>query len=452
MTEAKPVSGTNLQKISDRYSESERLLSEARRYLAAGVSSNARLVGKRPPLFITHAQGSALIDANGNRYIDYVIGLGPMILGHRAEAIETAILESLAIGQVFGGQSSLEAQLAARIVDLVPCAELVRFTNTGTEADLLAVRLARAFTGRPKIIKFEGHYHGWGDGLAVSIKPPFVQADLRNSVQTHPESLGMTPSSYEDVNVLPWNDLDAIDAYLNWQGQTVAGVIMEPVMCNNGVITPSPGYLEKVRELCTACGALLIFDEVITGFRLAPGGAQERLGVIPDLAIFGKALAAGVPMGCVAGRADVMDMLTQGVMHGGTYSGNVTGLSVGLATLEQTCTLGGQALKTLDSMGNQLIERLEESLKRHRIAGQVQGYGAHFGLLFAPRERRILNFQDLRLVDRSAGDEFVAKMLDVGVRITSRASYFLSTAHTSSNIQDTAEAADAILAEMARQK
>ncbi|WP_189524316.1 MULTISPECIES: aspartate aminotransferase family protein [unclassified Mesorhizobium] len=420
--------------------------------MAAGVSSNARLLGKRPPLLFRRARGSELTDVNGNRYIDYVMGMGPMILGHRPLTIETAIIESFETGQLFGGQSPLEAQLAAKIVDSVPCAELVRFTNTGTEADLLAVRLARAFTGRPRIIKFEGHYHGWGDGLAVNIRPPLAQAERRNAVQTQPESLGMTPSSYDDVIVLPWNDLDAIDACLNWQGQSVAGVIMEPVMCNNGVITPSPGYLEKVRELCTASGALLIFDEVITGFRLAPGGAQEKFGVTPDLAIFGKALAAGVPMGCVAGRADVMEMLTKGVMHGGTYSGNCTALSVGLATLEQTCTRGGQALKTLDAMGNQLIERLEESLKRHEIDGQVQGYGAHFGLFFAPPERRIQNLQDLRLVDRDAGDEFVARMLDAGVRVTNRASFFLSTAHTSSDIQDAADAADAILAEMARQK
>lgn len=363
MSEAKTVFGTNLETTSEKYSESERLLSEARQYLAAGVSSNARLVGKRP---------KSSSDCRWRRSVRFP--------AREQQAVG---------GQVFGGQTPLKAQLAAKVVELVPCAELVRFTNTGTEADLLAVRLARAFTGRPKIIKFEGHYHGWGDGLAVSIKPPFVQADGRTTVQTHPESLEMTPSSYDDVIVLPWNDLDATEACLNWQGQTVAGVIMKPVMCNSGVITPRPGYLEKVRELCTACGTLLIFDEVITGFRLAPGGAQEKFGVIP-------------------------------------------------------------ALKALDSMGVQLIELLEESLKRHEIAGQVQGYGAHFGLFFAPSERRIQNFQDLRLVDRGAGDEFVARMLDAGVRIASRASFFLSTAHTSSDIEDAAEAADAILAEMAQ--
>ncbi|MER9216264.1 aspartate aminotransferase family protein [Mesorhizobium sp. M0663] len=435
-----------------RYDESKRLMSEGRRYLAAGVSSNARLTGKRPPLFFERGRGSELVDADGNRYLDFVMGMGPMILGHRPEAIETAIIDSFEIGQVFGGQSRLEAQLAEKIVQLVPCAELVRFTNTGTEADLLAVRLARAFTRRSKIIKFDGHYHGWADGLAVSIKPPFEQQESGNSVQPHPESLGMPPSTYEDLIVLPWNDLDAVEACLTSHGGDIAGVIMEPVMCNNGVITPLPGFLEKVRELCTGCGALLIFDEVITGFRLAPGGAQAKFGVTPDLAIFGKALAAGFPLGCVAGRAEVMDTLAHGVLHGGTYSGNVTGLCVGLATLYQTCSRGGKGLKDLEDRGNKLAERIAESLRRHGITAQIQGYGAHFGLFFVPSELRVRSYRDLRFADRDAGDEFVARLVDAGVRSTSRASFFLSTAHTDSDIAEAADAIDVVLADMARQR
>ncbi|WP_352951160.1 aspartate aminotransferase family protein [Mesorhizobium sp. M1204] len=440
------------ESLLDRYGESQRLMSEARQYLAAGVSSNARLAGKRPPLFFERGRGSELVDADGNRYLDFVMGMGPMILGHRPEAIETAIIDSFEIGQVFGGQSRLEAQLAAKIVQLVPCAELVRFTNTGTEADLLAVRLARAFTRRSKIIKFEGHYHGWADGLAVNVKPPFEQHEVGNSVRSHPESLGMPPSSYEGTIVLPWNDVDALEACLTSHGRDIAGVIMEPVMCNNGVITPHPGYLERVRELCTDSGALLIFDEVITGFRLGPGGAQAMFGVTPDLAIFGKALAAGFPLGCVAGRVEVMDTLTHGVLHGGTYSGNVTGLCVGLATLHKTCSHGGEGLKGLEDKGNRLAERIGESLRRHRIAAQIQGYGAHFGLSFVPSELRVRNYRDLRFADRDVCEEFVARLVDAGVRITSRASFFLSMAHTDSDIAEAADAIDVVLAGMARQR
>ena len=310
------------------YAKSIELYERTRKHLAGGVSSNVRYASTPVPLFFERGEGARLYDVDGNVHIDYVLGNGPAILGHAPRPVIEAVARSLADGQVYAGQHPRETELAERLTGLLPGAEVVRFTTSGTEAVLMAIRLARAFTGRTRILKFEGHYHGWSDQAYISARPPLNEAGPADAPVPVAGSPGMPPSVLDDVVVAGWNDLDAVAAAFERHPDEIAGVIMEPVMVNGGAVVPADGYLAGVRDLCRAKGALLICDEVITGFRVALRGAQARLGVTADLAIYAKAVAAGFPLAMVGGRRDVMDtLLDKGVMHGGTYNGNVQSMA-----------------------------------------------------------------------------------------------------------------------------
>ena len=355
------------------YAKSIALYERTRKHLAGGVSSNVRYASTPVPLFFARGEGARLYDVDGNVHIDYVLGNGPAILGHAPKPVIDAVAASLTDGQLFAAQNPRETELAERLCRLLPSAEVVRFATSGTEAVLMAMRLARAFTGRNRILKFEGHYHGWSDQAYISTRPSLNEAGPADEPVPVAGSPGMPPSVLDDVAVAGWNDLNALaHAFERYPGQ-IAGVIMEPIMVNGGAILPQPGYLAGVRDLCRAKGALFICDEVITGFRVGLGGAQARLGVSADLSVYAKAVAAGFPLAMVAGRRDVMDiLLDKGVMHGGTYNGNVHGGVAGGA--RRAGARRRRRLPVDGNPGNAADGRIGEPGRAAQIAGAGAGH------------------------------------------------------------------------------
>ena len=427
------------------YSKSESLYERAREHLGGGVSSNFRYggYGESPvPLFYSGGSGSRLGDVDGNTYIDYVLANGPIILGHAPAPVLDAVRRTLSMGQLFAGQHELELELARRLTEIVPCAELVRFASSGSEAVQAALRLARAHTGRRRIVKFEGHYHGWLDNIFMSVAPSLNEAGPAEAPVAVSHSPGQAESALGDVCVLPWNDLDRLAEAMRAQGDEIAGVIMEPILYNTGAILPLPGYLEGVRELCAANGSVLIFDEVITGFRVGLRGAQGLLGVTPDLAVFAKAIAAGFPLAAIAGRREVMERVAPGgVMHGGTYNANVMSIAAGLATVEELARDDGRAYRDMRRRGERLMEALPEIARRHGEAVHVSGVGPGFHLNFGG-EPPINDYRAYTRTDAARRDRFNAKLHGEGVRATARGTWFLSTAHSDQDVDASLEAAE----------
>lgn len=425
------------------YAGSETLYAEAAEFLPGGVSSNFRLGGPSVPLFFDRAEGSRLYDVDGNRYIDYVLGMGPALLGHAPADVTTAVAETLAQGQLFAGQHRAEIELARLVVELVPCAELVRFGLAGSEMVQLAFRLARAATGRPKIVKFEGHYHGWYDTALVSTAPTLDGDESREVGEPsapHLPSIGQSAAALADVDVLPWNDLDELSAYLERHGETTAALIMEPILCNTCVILPRPGYLEGVRELCDRHGVLLIFDEVITGFRVSVGGAQAFLGVLPDLAVLAKSMGGGFPVAALAGRREVMELAGDArFLHGGTYNTNVVSTVAALAVLRKLRAEGPTIYGNLEQRGTRLMDGLNELAAAREIPLHVQGLGAVFNTCFGVDD--VQSYRDYRHADAERQRSFLRGLIDRGVRVTTRGTWFLSAAHTDADIERTLEAA-----------
>jgi glutamate-1-semialdehyde 2,1-aminomutase len=412
--------------------------------MPGGVSSDIRLSG--PALVFSRGEGACIYDVDGNRYVDYVLGMGPLVLGHNPAAVVEAVREQAGRGLIYGGQNEFEAQVAEQIAAVVPCAEQMRFSTVGSEATHAAARLARGFTGRQQILKFEGHYHGWLDSILYSTAVVPDRAGPGERPETVPMTGGMAASAAGDVVVAPWNDLQALTAIMEANRGAIAGVIMEPVMCNTGCISPLPGYLEGVQKLCRQHGTVLIFDEVITGFRMDLGGAQRALGVTPDLATFGKAVAAGLPLSVVAGRAEIMDLITQRkVMHAGTFNSNplvMAGASSALATLAAD---GGAAYDQMRRAGRTLAAGMEALGRKYSVPLRAVGPGPMLQVYFsAPEEVR--NARDVAASDSAARDRFIAALLDHGVRLTARGLIFLSTQHGEGEIGETLEAVEAVLA------
>ena len=427
------------------YSNSVALYERAKEHLGGGVSSNFRYAGygESPvPLFYAKGSGSRLTDVDGNVYIDYALANGPAILGHAPPPVLEAVTRSLATGQLFAGQHALELELARRLTGIVPCAELVRFASSGSEAVQAALRLARAHTGRRKIVKFEGHYHGWLDNIFMSVAPSPNEAGPASAPVAVSHTPGQPESVLGDVMVLPWNDIDTFAEALRAYRDEIAGVIMEPILCNTGALRPRPGYLEGVRELCTEHGVVLIFDEVITGFRVALQGAQGLLGVTPDLAVFAKALAAGFPLAAVVGRHDMMDQVgAGGVMHGGTYNANVMSVAAGLATLEALSRDDGQAYRDMHRRGERLMEELPAIARRHGEEVRVFGVGPAFHVAFTG-DADVHDYRAFSRIDGTRRDRFNARLHSEGVRVTARGTWFLSAAHSDEDIEESLAAAE----------
>ena len=422
--------------MTDRsFEQSRQRIAQASNFLAGGVSSNFRLAISPTPLVIDHAQGPYLFDVDGNQLIDYYLGMGPMILGHSPEPVITAVQEQAARGLLYAGQSEIEYEAAELVCAMVPCAERIRFGSSGTEVVQAALRLARAATGRSVVIKFEGHYHGWLDNILWSVAP---NADLAGPADAPTPAIGTNGQDLpagDHIEVLQWNNLDMLKSRLS--RRDVAAIIMEPIMCNTSAIYPAEGYMEGVREACTEAGTVLIFDEVITGFRVAPGGAQQVLNVTPDLATFGKAIANGFPVACLAGRADLMDMfVTHSVMHGGTYNSQAVCMAATVATLKTLRKVDTYA--NLNQYGKQLMDGLSDALLAAEIPHRIQGLPEIFHVAFGITEP-ITNYRDMFNVDKARYVQFTTALLDNGVRALERGAWFMSTAHTPNVIDATLE-------------
>jgi glutamate-1-semialdehyde 2,1-aminomutase len=422
------------------FDKSRQLLAEAARYLPGGVNSNFRLGISPTPLVLERAAGPYLYDVDGNRFIDYYLGMGPMILGHSPAAVIAAVTEQLGRGILFAGQSTVEFEAARLVCELVPCAEMVRFGSSGSEIVHAALRLARAATGRSCVIKFEGHYHGWLDNVHWSIAPPLDQAGPALTPTPVPGSIGQGQIGDAHIEVLPWNNLELLAERL--AHGDVAAVIMEPAMCNTSAIFPADGYLTGVRQACTDAGSVLIFDEVITGFRVAPGGAQQRLGVTPDLATFGKAIANGFPVACLAGRADLMEQfLTRKVMHGGTYNAQPVTMAATVATLHALAD--GQVHQRLEQRGKRLMDGIALALGEADIPARIQGFPQIFHVALGITSP-ITEYRSSLAADKARYVRFTSTLLEHGVRALERGAWFISDAHTDEIVDETIAAVAAV--------
>ncbi len=430
-----------------RHHRSAELFGRARSALAGGVSSQFRAYEYPHPLFYESGQGSRITDVDGNTYLDFTLSQGPLILGHSPPAVVEAVTEAIASGQIFAGQHLAELELAETVKRLVPCADLVRFSLSGSEAVHAALRAARVHTGKTRFLKFEGHYHGWFDNVAVSVSASTAdQLGERHRPRPLPWTRGRPPSSDAEVQMAGWNDLEAVERVLASDPDGMAAVITEPVMCNSGCIMPVESYLEGLRSLCSFYGAVLIFDEVITGFRLGMSGAQGYFGVTPDLATFGKAMANGFPISVLAGKTEVMAHVAEGTaLHAGTMnSGNPT-VAAALATLE--VLEREQVHDRLFVLGAQLAEGLRRVSSEAGHPLRVEGPGPMFHAGFTEAEQ-IRDYRDTLSNDAAKYGRFVAGMHRRGVRLIGRGLWYLSAAHTTEDIETALAAAADTLAEL----
>ncbi len=436
----------------DRTRRSSRLFEAARRIIPGGVNSTARATwsGWDPyPLFADRGSGSRLTDVDGNEYIDYLLGLGPMLLGHRPPAVTRAVVDFIEQrGTVFALPVAEETALARKITAAVPSLERVRLCNTGTEAVLYAVRLARAFTGRRKLVRFEGMYHGFSDGVYWSKHPDLAVAGADHAPSPVAQGPGLPAGLDAGLIVLPWNDITALRAALEREGDRIAAVLTEPIMCNTGCILPRPGYLEAMRELTARHGVLLIFDEVITGFRIALGGAQQHYGISPDLSVFAKGLGGGFPVAAMGGRRDVLALVETGrVSIAGTYNANGIAVSAANAALDELAKPGMYA--RLHALSDRLRHGLERLLRDLRMPAHVAGLGPVFQLWFS--DRPIHDYRDAaRHCDHRAFRRWWEGMIERGILFHPGAyeNLFVSFAHDTDDVDRTLDAAKAVLADM----
>lgn len=408
---------------------SEELFKEAKKYLPGGVNSPVRAY-QPYPFFATEAEGSHIHDADGNPYLDYCLAYGPLVLGHAHPVVLGAVLNQMSRGTAYGVPTEKEIELAREVVDRVPCAEMVRFVSTGTEATMSAIRLSRAWSGRKKIIKFEGAYHGAHDYTLVKSGSGAVGL---------PDSPGVPEDTTKNTVLVPFNDEEAMVEIFKEMGDEIAAIILEPVMGNVGCIEPQEGYLRFLRKLTQENDSALIFDEVITGFRLSRGGAQEYYGVTPDLVTMGKILGGGFPMGAFAGKKELMEMIAPSgdVYQAGTFNGNPISVTAGLATLE---LLDDTFYDDLNSSGNQMRRGIQDILDEKSLNYQVAGLASMFQIYFT--EREVWNYEDAKTADTVKFSRYFHQLLKEGVFIppSQFECCFLSTAHSSEDINTTLEA------------
>jgi glutamate-1-semialdehyde 2,1-aminomutase len=418
--------------------------SRARNVIAGGVNSPVRALGSvgLSPVFMKSGSGATLHDLDGHEYVDYVMSWGALLLGNAHPAVTRAITNAAMRGTSFGTPTEIETELAELIVSMMPSIERLRFVSSGTEATMSAIRLARGFTGRNKIVKFAGCYHGHGDSFLIA---------AGSGALTHgaPDSPGVTDGTANDTIVVPFNDIAAIEAAMEAHADAVAAIIVEPYPANMGLVLPRPGYLQRLRQLCDASGALLIFDEVITGFRVGRGGAQEREGIAPDLTTLGKVIGGGLPVGAFGGRADVMGALSPDgpVYQAGTLAGNPVVMAAGLPVLSIVAANTG-LFDRLEQTTRALVEGLDEVLSRYEIPHQCNHAGSMFSLFFT--DAPVNDLAGVQTCDRELFARYFAAMLDRGVYLAPSQfeTNFLSAAHTMSDVERTIAAADRSMAHL----
>ncbi len=422
---------------------SQRLFDRAVNLIPGGVNSPVRAcksVGAKP-LFIDRADGCLIYDADSNRYIDYIGSWGPLILGHRHPAVIEAIKSVLERGASFGAPIDLEVQLAELVIAAVPSVEMVRMVNSGTEATMSAVRLARGVTQRDVLIKFDGCYHGHSDTLLVAAGSGVATLGI-------PGSPGVPESIARHTLSLPYNDVDSVNKVMAEKGDSVAGVIVEPVAGNMGLVAPEPGFLKTLREVCDRCGSILIFDEVMTGFRVAYGGAQALYGIHPDLTCFGKIIGGGLPVGAYGGKRELMsEVAPQGsVYQAGTLSGNPVAMAAGIATLHQLQTEG--FYEALDDKAERLLSGLKQAARKAGIPAQANRVGSMLGFFF--NDRTVRNFDDAKTCDLNTFAAFYNGLRQKGIYIAPSQfeALFISSAHESEHIETTLQAAEHVLTQL----
>jgi glutamate-1-semialdehyde 2,1-aminomutase len=432
--------------------ESKRLFERTKRVLIDGGSSLSRGPANygEYPIFMRRGQGSRLYDVDGNEYIDWMMGFGALPLGHADPEITQAIAEGAAGGAHFATATDIELEVAELLQQIVPNAEVVRFANTGTEAVMAVIRLARGVTGRPKILKFEGHYHGWYDDVLVSSNPlPPEAAGLSGDLVKTPDSAGLNRHALDDTIVVPWNDLPALERAIQNHAGEIAVVITEGVMANMGVIPPEPGYLEGLQKLARQHGILFFLDETVTGFRIAPGGCQEYYKLKPDIVSFGKALGCGLPVAAFAGRADVMSALAGGsVLHYGTHNASRIGMFAARANLRKLTRDGGGAFRYIWNLADQLGTGITDLFRRTGTAAIVQRIGPMFQIMFTER-KAIRDYREFcQYVDRRKYQRFSWKLFEHGIYTSPAATLhsIVTLAHTASDVEKTLTAMEKALA------
>lgn len=406
-----------------RHDRSDALNTAAAAVIPGGVNSNIRLAGQR--VFFERASGAWMWDVDGNDYIDYLLGQGPNLLGHAPPDVHERVTNAARKGMIFGAQHPLEVEAAEAICRAVDWIDQVRFGVSGTEAVQAALRLARACTDRPKFIRFAGHYHGWLDNMLAVFEQD----------QAIPASAGQIADHLAEGITLPWNDIDAVRELLEARADDVAAIITEPMMLNAGAILPADGFLEGLRALCDEHDVVLIFDEVITGFRVALGGGAQRFGVTPDLAVYGKAIAGGWPVSIVAGKAELMQRFGTGeVNHSGTFNGSVMAAAAVVASLDRLTDPAFYS--AIESYGEQLMSLIESASNEHCLDLHVQGVGMAFHVSFG-RDANIRDNNDLATIDTQRYGLLTEKLFDQGVFVARRGIWYVSAAHGARELEET---------------
>lgn len=430
---------------------SEQLYAESKQYLAGGVASTLRASMKPAPLFVESGKGAYVTDVDGNKYIDYLLAYGPLILGHAHPVLEEALSKASKLGFTYGLQHRGEIELAKLLTELLPCAERVALSGSGTEAVMLALRLSRAYTGKTKVVRFHGHFHGWSDAIFTS----FPSTDMKQSAVSAassdlavPGTNGQSSSSLSDIIMLPWNDPAALEELLDKEHHTIAAIITEPIMCNNGCIQPKDGYLQKMRELTAKYGIVMIMDEVITGFRLGTSGAHGKFGIQPDLVTIGKAMGGGMAISGVAGKYEIMKLIEDGtVSHLGTLNGNYAATAAALATLHELGKDNGSSYLRMEQFMKQLADGIRMLFSKHQIQGLINHVGPVFHMMFTDQSS-VEDFTAFGKRDAAKYTRFAEIMLEVGVLVRPSGLWYISTVHSEADIEATLQAVDRALARL----
>ena len=420
------------------YSKSAELLERSKKVLAGGVSSEFRKYNHPHAIFYTHGKGSHLFDVDGNDYLDFTLSQGPLILGHSHPHVLKSVADYSEEGQLFAGQHIKEIELAETLNRIIPSAELMRFCLDGSEAVQTALRVARAKTGKQKFLRFEGHYHGWLDNVAWGISTPSVDAlGSRENPNVFPWSAGLPEHAKDEFIILPWNDLDLVKKTLADHHQEIAAIITEPIMCNNGCIVPKEGFLQGLRDLCDQYGIALIFDEVITGFRMSIGGSQRYFGITPDMSIFAKAMGSGYPISAIVGKREWMSLIEDAkVIHAGTMNSSNPTIAAALATIE--VLEKENPYERMFRLGNKLMDGLRKAAAANNHNLLVQGPGPMFNIGFTDL-KSVNDYRDTLSYDRAKLGKFISAMHDERVRIIGRGLWYISAAHTEEDIDHAIE-------------
>ena len=425
--------------------KSRELFNEAKKLFVGGVASSLhKSAYEEHPLYIERGKGSKVYDVDGNEYIDYLAGYGPMILGYSHPAVNQAVIEQLEKGALFASPTESINEVSKKIIEHVPCAELITYQNTGTEAVMLAFRIARAHTGKDKVIRFEGHYHGWSDEEMISHAPASLQMmGPRNKPWKVLGSYGQRERAAEDIIVLPWNDVDSVKRTIQGHKHEIAALILEPVMCNCEVVYPKENYLEGLRELTADNDIVLIFDEVITGFRLSLGGAQKYFNVTPDLCTFGKAVAGGLTLASIAGKREVM---ASGVSPRGTFNANPLSIAACRATMSELEKPG--VYENMERLTKRLTDGINEIAEKRDIALFSSEIASIWQIAFGISEK-MNDYRDNFKVDKIRYQTLRKGCLERGVRLhPTRGREYVTAAHTDEDIDRTLSVIEEVLTEM----